>query len=44
MNIYFIVTIYYRYKRVVEVCCLKSDFEILPAGDQTEVTVMVSFI
>ncbi|CAL6010692.1 Xenobiotic-transporting_ATPase / Multidrug resistance-associated protein [Hexamita inflata] len=26
-----------KYKRVVEMCCLKDDFAILPAGDQTEV-------
>lgn len=26
-----------RYARVVEVCCLKADLEILPSGDQTEI-------
>ncbi|CAL5989372.1 Xenobiotic-transporting_ATPase / Multidrug resistance-associated protein [Hexamita inflata] len=26
-----------KYKRVVEMCCLKDDFAILAAGDQTEV-------
>lgn len=26
-----------RYKKVVEACALKTDFEILPAGDQTEI-------
>ena len=26
-----------HYKKVVEACALKSDFSILPAGDQTEI-------
>ncbi|CAL6025768.1 Xenobiotic-transporting_ATPase / Multidrug resistance-associated protein [Hexamita inflata] len=26
-----------KYNRVIEMCCLKDDFAILPAGDQTEV-------
>ncbi len=26
-----------RYNRTIEVCALKTDFEILPAGDMTEI-------
>ncbi|CAL5986502.1 Xenobiotic-transporting_ATPase / Multidrug resistance-associated protein [Hexamita inflata] len=26
-----------KYQKVVEICCLKDDFTILPAGDQTQV-------
>ena len=28
-----------RYKKVIKKCCLQSDIDILPNGDQTEVSV-----
>ena len=33
-----------KYQDVVEACQLKSDFEMLPAGDQTEIGERVSDI
>lgn len=31
------MSLFFRYNRVVEVCSLRADFDILPYGDQTEV-------